>query len=567
MSTHIRSVADGYVDELAEHEPVAAQALGRAAGDRLPDFGPEWAQRRRELADETLAGVSAASDATPSDRSLRAALDERLRSDAALFDTGFTARLLAPLASPVHQLRESFDDITVTDDQEGDEAIERLAAVPAALGDLRRRLEWARAEGERGRFTGTGVVAARQVEAVADQVSSWVDPQGTAYFESIAHAGLTAERAARLERAQAAATVASSDFERFLRSDLLPTAPREDAVGEAVYAETARSFLGTPVDLDELYAFGWDELARLVEVSRSLAVAVGEESGSVAAAAHALNADPRYRVAGREAIVSWLRERLESTLSTVDGAAFDLPAEIREVDIVVPTAATGVVFYTPGAPDGSVRSKIVWTVPEGADSISTWQEVTSFHHEGVPGHHLEHTINRANTQLHPWQRYLCEIHGYAEGWAHYSEQLSDELGLLRDPAERLGMVLGRIWRTVRIVADIGLHTGRPPLPGPWAPDGSRVAEAAWTAGLARRLLTDLALVDPRTAGFEVDRYLGWPGQALSFTVGAKLWKEARAAAEADGSSAKDFHHRALAHGPMGLAPLRALLTSDERTRP
>ena len=81
------------------------------------------------------------------------------------------------------------------------------------------------------------------------------------------------------------------------------------------------------------------------------------------------------------------------------------------------------------------------------------------HHEGLPGHHLQFVVTASYPDLHPWQRHLCHIHGYAEGWAHYAEQLADELGLIRDPAERLGLLLGQIWRSVRIVADIGLHTG------------------------------------------------------------------------------------------------------------
>ncbi|MDN4614589.1 DUF885 domain-containing protein [Leifsonia sp. F6_8S_P_1B] len=556
-----REVADRHVSALAEHEPTAAQALGLASTRPLPDLSPEWAQERRALTRRTAAALRGAEPDGEADRSLHAAMTERMRSEAELFDTGFTARLLAPLASPVHEVRESFDDVVVTDDDAGDRVIERLQAVDGALADLRRRLGWARAAGRDSRFTGTGVAAARQVTAVADQIATWIDPRGIDYFSSIATAGLATARRQALDRAAASATAAFADLEDWLRSDLLPDAPREDAVGEHVYAQTARSFLGTELDLDEVYDYGWQELDRLFSEALSLSAQVlgghvGDGGpGEVAAAARALDADQRHRVEGRANIVGWLNDRLDWTLETV-GDAFDLPESIRDVDIVVPTAATGVVYYLPGAPDGSVRSKIVWTVPEGADAIGTWQEVTSFHHEGVPGHHLEHSINRANAGLHPWQRYLCEIHGYAEGWAHYSEQLSADLGLLRDPAERLGMVLGQLWRTVRIVADIGLHTGRRLRANPLGATGQ------WTPELARRFLTDIALVDPRTARFEVDRYLGWPGQALAFKVGAKLWTEARAAAGRAGASAADFHRRALGLGPMGLAPLRALLTDS-----
>ena len=553
MSTPTVRIADGYVATLADHEPVAAQAQGVSAPDRLPDLSAEWAVARRELAVRTR---DALADTEPdgADAALHAALRERMDSDIALFDTGFTARLLAPLATPVHQVREAFDDVTVTDDEAGDEIIARLSGVPRALEQLGDRLRWARAAGERGEFSGTGVAAQRQVREVADQVAGWIDPDGVDYFRALRTGDLSNPRRAALERAAAGATDAAAGFARMLREELLPHAPQQDAVGESVYRATAQSFLGTQLDLDEVYDYGWQELERLWRQARDVAGEILGTDGpaDVALAAQALARDGGHRVAADD-VVGWLRDRLDWTLEQVDGTAFALPADVRDVDIVVPRAAKGVVYYTPGAPDGSVRSKIVWTIPAGATSVPTWQELTSLHHEGVPGHHLEHAVNRANTSLHPWQRYLCEIHGYAEGWAHYSEALAEELGLLRDAPERLGMLLGQLWRTVRIVADIGLHTGRP------LRRNEVTDQAQWTPVIARDFLTHYGLVDPVTARFEVDRYLGWPGQALAFKVGAKLWAEARTAST---GSALDFHTRALALGPMGLGPLRERLLHD-----
>jgi len=533
----VEQIADQFVRQLAAHEPAAAQALGQAVSDRLPDYGPDWAQERRALLDQTVKSLTATGDTGV----LALAMTERLTSEAALFDTGFTTRLLAPLACPVQEIRESFDDVVITDDEAGDLTIGRLESVGPALAGLRERLEWSRT----GEFSGSGVAPARQVSLVAAQIRSWIDQ---AYFERLVTAGLQPARQGRLVNAARAATAAFSEFADWLTTRLLPYAPVVDAVGEEVYQVTAQSFLGTPLDLDAIYQFGYDELDRLVGESRRLAAEIAGHT-DVVAVARELDGDARYKVRGRERIIAWLAERFDDTIERIAGVAFDLPDSIRKVEMVVPTAATGVVYYTPGAPDGSTPNKVAWTIPEGDDSISTWHDVTSFHHEAVPGHHLEHTVNNANAGLHPWQRYLCQCHGYAEGWAHYSEQLADDLGLIHDPAERLGLVLGQIWRAVRIVADIGLHTGRPMA-------GNR---GAWTVEAARSWLTDLALVDPRTARFEVDRYLAWPGQALAFKVGAKLWGDAAALATAQGTSLKDFHRRALAFGPMGLAPLQELL--------
>ncbi len=341
-----------------------------------------------------------------------------------------------------------------------------------------------------------------------------------------------------------------------LRAELRSVAPTTDGVGSEVYADLAAAMLGARIDIADTYAFGWSELERLVVEARTLAAELGGTGDDpVRTAAAMLDADPRYRLEGVAAIRAWLERRVDETTGAL-AAAFDLPSGIRNVDCVVAEASAGVVYYTPAPPDGSVPSRIVWTIPSGVPVAATWQEVTSVHHEGLPGHHLQFVVTASYPDLHPWQRHLCHIHGYAEGWAHYAEQLADELGLIRDPAERLGLVLGQIWRSVRIVADIGLHTGWP------LPDNTLVDDVEWSPELAKRMLVDLALVEPHLAGFEVDRYLGWPGQALAFKVGARLWsdaREARAAAAGDAFSLRAFHRDALALGPMGLEPLRAQL--------
>lgn len=556
--TTIREVADAYVEARAAHEPAAAQALGTAAGDRLPDLSPEWLIESDELTRRVRRDAEHASTPATSDVALRAALIERADAESLLFDAGFTSRLLAPLASPIHAVRESFDNQVVTDDEAGDMHLARLAQVPTAVDQLIERLRWSRAAGSHGRFVASGVAGQRQIRVVADQLDSWIDPQRLDIFGSMqAGPGLSSSRAAALSARADAATRAFARFSAFLREDLLPSAPPEDAVGAEVYERTARSFLGTAIDLEEIYDFGWTEIERLKRRTRGVVEEItGVRGASLFEARTLLDRDPSSRLRGPRVLENWLRERVQQSIDA-SAAVFDLPESIGEVDCVVTeAAATGVVHYLPAAPDGSSRSRIVWMIPAGADSVSTWQEVTTVHHEGAPGHHLEHAVNAANTALHPWQRHLCEVHGYAEGWAHYAEGLSEEIGLVHSPAERLGVLLGMMWRSVRIVADVGLHTGKP-VPRAYSHHGER-----WTPEMAVRMLSQLALVEPSNAAFEVDRYFGWPGQALAFKVGAKLWEDARLAAQrrdGDAFSLRAFHARALSQGPMGLAPLQELV--------
>ncbi|MEV8271952.1 DUF885 domain-containing protein [Microbacterium sp. NPDC077184] len=547
----VHRIADGYVAELARHEPDAAQALGRQDGPALPDLSPEWLQRRHDLQGETVRRL----DALPTDagdKALRAALRERLERERLLFDTGFTPRLVAGLATPVHLVRYAIEGLTLTPDAAGEALLARLEAAPVAVRQYLAALRWAREEADR--FTGSGVAPIRQLDTLAGQLDRWIDAD---WFGGVPIApGVDDVTRARVRAAADETNGALADLVSALRGDLRAVAPEQDGVGEEVYPDLAAAMLGARIDLADTYAYGWAELARLTDEARTLARALGADGDDpVRAAAALLDADSRYRLEGVDAIRDWLTRRVDETTAALEDA-FALPAGIRRVECVVAEATDGVVYYTPAPPDGSAPSRIVWTIPSGVPVAASWQEVTSVHHEGLPGHHLQFVVTASDPDLHPWQRHLCHIHGYAEGWAHYAEQLSDELGLVRDPAERLGLVLGQIWRSVRIVADIGLHTG-------WAvPDGAVVPPQPWTPDLARRMLVDLALVEPHLAGFEVDRYLGWPGQALAFKVGARLWVQARTAREAaDGAdfSLRAFHRDALGLGPMGLEPLRERL--------
>lgn len=553
----VRLIADAYVAELAAHEPDAAQAAGLPSPGPLADIGSDWLQRKYALQGETLAAL----DAVPTDASdtnLRAALAERLERERLLFDTGFTPRLVAGLASPIHLIRYAIEGLTLTPDAAGGELLARLEAVPHGVAQYIDALRWARESADR--FTGTGVAPVRQLDTLAGQLDVWISAD---WFGSIPiDDAVDAATRARAREAADRARVALTELVGVLRDELRPIAPTTDGVGAEVYADLAAAMLGARIDLAETYAYGWTELERLVGQARALAVDLGGTGDDpVRSAAAVLDADPRYRLDGVPAIRAWLEGRVAETTDAL-APAFDLPPGIRNVECIVAEASTGVVYYTPAPPDGSVPSRIVWTIPSGVPVAATWQEVTSVHHEGLPGHHLQFVMTASYPDLHPWQRHLCHIHGYAEGWAHYAEQFADELGLIRDPAERLGLLLGQIWRSVRIVADIGLHTG-------WAvPPNPLVSETDWSPELAQRMLVDLALVEPHLAGFEVDRYLGWPGQALAFKVGARLWneaREARATADGDAFSLREFHRAALSLGPMGLEPLRARLLGESAT--
>lgn len=531
-------VADIYLQARSGVDPEAAAAIGQGVESRLPTFSPE-AYDRRHSADKAALYALQGSPGL-----LAAVMRERLESEVALDRVGFTRRLLAPLATPVHQIRQIFDDLPTGTVAERMQVRAHLAAVPNALAELQRTLA---AETERG-----NVVAQRQVRVVAEQVERWLaDGLFTGLLDGEA------------SRETDAARSAFGRFATFLRAWVLPTAPIVDGVGREVYQVTAGAFLGEQVDLDALYSYGWDLIAELQQQAREVATEIVGNPDVAAAVAH-LDAEPAGRVDVGEPLLRWLQQRIDAATEIAHERVAAIPDRTRAVEAKLVTALSGVMYYNPPDPGLTRPGRVWWTVPEGTTAVATWREVSTVHHEGVPGHHLQHAISHELACLHPWQRYLCHVHGYAEGWAHYSEALADEVGLIRTPGERLGLVFARLWRACRIVIDLGLHLDLPipaGAPGPCG-DASR-----WSPELGAQVLHEIAQVDPQTARFEVDRYLGWPGQALAFAVGAKLWRDARLEAEQREDSAFDlrtFHTRALSLGPMGLGPLRdALRTTRE----
>lgn len=534
-------IADRLLADLAPVDPDAAEALGRRPDVVMPALGPADFAIRTQARRTALASLHTSGSSVSSETVLAAALEERLTSELALSEIGFTTALLAPLATPVHHVREVFDNLPHETSEQWGRVGENLALVPGALADYAETLRRSAAAGK--------VVAARQVLTAAEQCERWVDPDRDDFYGALAS---DPAAPSSLVASAARATAATQAFAAFLRTELLPQAPSVDAVGREVYSVTARAFLGDDVDLADTYEFGWDELERITAEMSVIAADLG--AGSIEEAGETLDSQPSVMLSSPNALLGWLQRRVDDTVEALDGTHFDLPTVARRPECRISAASSGVMYYS--APDASfTRPGRIWWSPPADGKSYTWREVTTVHHEGVPGHHLQISIAMAEPGLHPWQRTMAHVHGYSEGWAHYSEFLSDELGLLRTPGERLGMLYGQRWRAARIVIDMGLHLGLQIPTGNGFTDQKR-----WTPELGVEVLRRASGTDHASAQFEVDRYLGWPAQALAFRVGARLWRQVRAEAERqDGFDLHDFHMRALRLGPMGLGPLRAVL--------
>ncbi len=280
--------------------------------------------------------------------------------------------------------------------------------------------------------------------------------------------------------------------------------------------------------------------------------------GTLADAVAALDADPARQILGRENLREWLQETADQAMAELNGKHFDIPEPALRLECRIAPTSAGGIYYTSPSEDWSRPGQMWWALPDGDDVFPTWKEVTTIYHEGVPGHHLQtaQAVFRQD-ELNRWQRLLCWVSGHGEGWALYAENLMDELGYLDDPGNRLGMLDAQLLRAARVVVDIGVHLELPiPADSSWHPG------EIWNADLAWEYLRARVQVPEEMLRFELNRYLGWPGQAPSYKLGERIWLQAREdARQRKGASfdLKEFHNQALSLGSIGLDPLREAL--------
>lgn len=548
--SEVDRIAEGWVDTLVELNPGVGTYIGRTThDDRLADFSPAGHERSIAATRSTLAALRAATPVDDVDRITVADLGSELELALERHEAGLHLRDLNVIASPAQEIREVFDLMPTDGTEEWERIATRLGAVSGAIDGYVETLREGAARGI--------VPAVRQVREVAAQARRNAKADG--FFATFVGNAATAGGIALPEALQrelgahaSEATAAYGRLAEFLEGELAGSAGTEDGVGRDLYALQSRQFLGAVIDLDETYEWGIEELSRMVAEQEAIAKEI-KPGASVAEAIAFLDGDERRKLHGTEALQRWMQETSDRAVSELAGTQFDIPAEIRTLECLIAPTQEGGIYYTGPSDDFTRPGRMWWSVPEGVTEFDTWRELTTVYHEGVPGHHLQigqAVVNRG--ELNTWRRQLAGTSGHAEGWALYAERLMEGLGYLDDPADRLGMLDGQRMRAARVVLDIGVHLGKP------RPDG----EGVWTAEYALEFLRQNVNMNEGFVRFEVNRYLGWPGQAPSYKVGQRIWEQLRdefARREGDGFDIREFHRRALGLGGVGLDTLRTAL--------
>lgn len=537
MTSPVFELADKYVSDLAAIDPISALELGLPV-THLSDFSPAGAAREADLARATLDKLATLPDTNEHDKVARLVMEERLGTALASHAAEDHLANLNILFCPVSIVRQAFDLLPFESEQDRSNWVSVLESVPQSLESWRQSLELG---------IERGVLAARrQAEEVAEQALFF----GKDTFLDA--------RATELDvlPARDSALAAFTAVGVWLRDVYAPAARVEDGVGAARYSREIRRWNGIDLDAVELWHWGWEELDRITTRMERIRdeVAPGRAVSELPAF---FDADPRYQVSGEEAIVEFLRGIVDRATEELS-AHFDIPQEVRFCDVRIAPAGSASAAYYIGASEDFSRPGTTWLPNVSGGEFHTWPLVSTWYHEGVPGHHLQHGYALVKSEsLSRFQRTFGWISGYGEGWALYAERLMDELGYFNEPGIELGYLSAQALRASRIIVDAGMHLGLS------VPEGTRgeVAGTPIDYDFSVDFLQRRALLTAVEAQSETVRYLGLPGQAVSYKLGERTILELRAAAQAKAGAdfdLKAWHSWFLGLGPVGLETLKRL---------
>ena len=539
MATKISGILDTFMEEGIKLTPIGATLLGvPGADDKLDDFSMVGQKAREDLTRKTLESLKSATPENEFDRIAQSVAIERLSSELRLSESHESRALFNLISSPVTSIRQVFEMMKKDNPDSLANATARLNAIGEALRGWCSTLETVAGEGR--------VNSARQVKATIGQLETI---SKGAYQTVAKKFDANGENSALLDAAKNAES-ACLEVSKWLRDSYLPKAAPKDGVGEERYKMWARHFTGADLNLRDTYEWGIAQLEEINARMKRASERLYPDATSLREVADRLDKDPRYVVEGEEELLRKLKEFIEKAVERLDGKEFYIDPRIKSCEARLAPEGSASAAYYMGPSEDLSRPGTTWYPTMGRKTFGWWHIVSTWYHEAVPGHHLQVATTKINTErLTRFQRNRVWVSGYGEGWALYAERLMDELGAFEDPGFEMGYLSAQGLRAARVVVDIGMHCGYKDFNG-----------EVWNAESAFKILHERALLDEISARSEVDRYLGWPGQAISYKVGERFMMEAREDTKrrlGANFDLKKFHSYVLNLGPMGLDPFKA----------
>ena len=336
---------------------------------------------------------------------------------------------------------------------------------------------------------------------------------------------------------------AYKQFAAFITSDYIPhcrTALSVNSLGGGTrrYEATLRRFTTTDLSAAQIHEIGLREVHRITEEMSTLAKANGYKD--LASFRDRIENDPKYKPASADAIVEDFRKYIAQMEPRLPELFNILPKTAVTVEPIPPFQASAATHYQGGTPDGKRPGRVSVAVSDPTHRSFINDEAVAYH-EGVPGHHLQITIQQSLTGLPEFRKHGGNS-AYTEGWGLYAEELGKEIGFYSDPGSDYGRLRSELFRAVRLVVDTGIHG------------------MGWSRDQVVEYMRNSHAVDEPTIQAETDRYISGPGQACSYKLGQLKIRELRERAKQKLGAKfdlKTFHDEILSGGALPLDVLDA----------
>ena len=539
----VDALSERFWEALLELNPTTATVYGdERYADRLEDPGPEGRTRTRRLFEQTLADVAsiAPDRLATEDRITRDML--RVVSELGIEEDDqriYQLRVVDQMSGP----QQTLPQLTSFQPADTPARLEAFVARIHAYRDYMAANTEILREGLASGLTAPRIVAERTIAQIERMLEI---PIESAIVPSMAKVASEADRERVRDAIREVAYPADAAFLEVLRGDYLAATREAPGLwsapnGESLYRTAIRSWTTLELDPEEVHQTGLEDLDRIDAERRQISHAAGF-GDDIDAYRQAIEADPSNGPRTKDELVARATEDIERGLAVAPRYFGRMPragCEVRPVEEFKEKDAPFAYYYPPTI-DGS-RPGIYYANGYDLPSRKYTKLATTTYHEAVPGHHFQIALEMENPDLNTFRRLGSRMVGaaYVEGWGLYSERLADEMGLFRSEGERFGMLDAQAWRAARLVVDTGLHALRWPR--------QRSIDFLRMVGLSE---TDAVI--------ETDRYICWPGQALTYKTGQREIERLRAELSArDGTrfDIRAFHDAVLGHGSLPLATL------------
>jgi uncharacterized protein (DUF885 family) len=530
-------------------DPIEATLLGdRRYDDRMPDQSPEGHERDIQRLEGLLARVNALPVPAGPDRVTWGALRGEIESDLALRRCHLHEWAVDPRDGPQVLFLNLAHLQTVTTPAQGRALVGRWQKLGPDLDGRIVNLRRGLAAGKVATRGSVERVLRQLDELLAAPAADWVlGAPGRAAHPDWSES----DRAALLTRVtQAVEQGIRPAFARYrdvLRAEILPRSRPDEAVGlrhvpdgAACYESLIKVHTSLALPAEEIHRIGLEEVARV----RAEMTALGGKvfgTGDLAAVQQKLRSDPAMYFRTREEVEAKAEQalrRAEAVMPKWFGHLPKTPCVVKRVEGYEEKDTT-IAYYRQPTVDGTRPGTYYINTYEPTTRPRYEAEVLAFH-ESVPGHHTQIALAMEMTGLPEFRKHLGPT-AFVEGWALYTERLTDEMGLYSADLDRMGKLSFDAWRASRLVVDTGMHV------------------KGWSRQQAIAYMLENTALARNNIENEVDRYIGWPGQALAYKIGQREIFKLRHEAEATLGTRFDiraFHDRVLANGAISLPVLR-----------